>query len=285
MGYIISGVLKPSYYYGRRHDYVYYPEAWTDQSTGTYYEKGYYDENGQYYDSVAFPKNGTYENVVCSCPYCGQNTILNLSAEDAAAKNLQCPHCNGPMEIVSELDDYINQPAENTHTYASENPMRQVQKKQKKKRWGWIIAILILLGAVGAATEETQDPGSPWQQIQQIQEVDPDADFSPIIVLNQNGANSFTYAPDDVQEGDKVLLWDEEYGSYYDLDSDCWLWYNDGVEPAVWQYWYEGISSDFGEYGWMEHDNTGWYIEASEGNWVRLPNGYDTAERWYIEES
>ena len=130
---MISG-LRPSYLYGRRHDYVYYPESWVDQSTGTSYAKGYYDENGQYYDSVAFQKDGKYENVVCSCPYCGQNTVLNLTAEDAAARNLQCPHCGGPMEIQSELDDYVRQGIDQTQISDPEDAYRQARKKKRRRR-------------------------------------------------------------------------------------------------------------------------------------------------------
>ena len=109
---------------------MYYPESWTDQDTGVSYEKGYYDENGQYYNSVAFPNEGKYENVVCHCPYCNQDTILNLTADDVSAHNLQCPHCGGPMDILSELDDYISQPEENTQAYDSGTSFRQKPKKK-----------------------------------------------------------------------------------------------------------------------------------------------------------
>ena len=46
---------------------------------------------------------------------------------------------------------------------------------------------------------------------------------------------------------------------------------------------YEGISSDYGDYGWMEHDSEGWWIEASEGNWIPLPSSYDSSGLWYID--
>jgi hypothetical protein len=85
------GTLRPRYYYGRRHDYVYYPESWVDESSGRSYAKGYYDENGQYYENVAFEKDGKYENVVCHCPYCDRDTILKgcemlgMDVKDVAA--------------------------------------------------------------------------------------------------------------------------------------------------------------------------------------------------------
>jgi hypothetical protein len=80
------------------------------------------------------------------------------------------------------------------------------------------------------------------------------------------------------------LQFDRETGNYYDRESDCWLWLNTDVTPSVWQYWYEGISSDFGDYGWMEwsEKDRAWYIETSAGNWNRLPSRYDTSSLWHI---
>lgn len=81
----------------------------------------------------------------------------------------------------------------------------------------------------------------------------------------------------------KYLYWSTYYDSYYDADSDCYLWYNTEVEPAIWQYWYEGISSDYGDYGWMEYkDEGGWWIEKSRNNWVEYTG--DTSDLWHIRE-
>ena len=293
VGFVISGLLRPAYYYGQRHDYVYYPESWTDQTTGTSYAAGYYDENGQYYDNVTFQKDGKYENVVCRCPYCGQNTILNLTAEDVLAHNLQCPHCGGPMEIQSELDDYIGQTAANTHTYASEESLKQLKdeaskQKKAKRRRRWLIALAVLVAlylyGVHIQNREQNNPAPQPQQVQQaepLQLIPSDANaYGDTVILVKTGSNS--YKVSSAQSGDKTLVWDAGSDSYYDSDSDCWLWYNTDVEPAMWQYWYEGISSDF-ESGWMEHDETGWYIEATEENWIALPDSYNPADLWYIE--
>lgn len=53
-----------------------------------------------------------------------------------------------------------------------------------------------------------------------------------------------------------------------------------------WQYWYEGISSDYGEFGWMEFDygEELWYIEIDQGDWIVLPEKYDKSRLWYIQE-
>ena len=78
--------------------------------------------------------------------------------------------------------------------------------------------------------------------------------------------------------------WNSEYDSYYDKQTDCYFILNTDMDPPIWQYWFEGISSDYGDYGWMEHDETGWYIEASYGDWIELPAKYDAGSLWYIGE-
>lgn len=262
---------------------MYYPEPWIDQSTGVSYERGYYDENGQRYDSVSFAKNGRYENVLCHCPYCGQETLLNLEASAVAAQSLQCPHCGGPMEIRSELDDLgVAAEGDSAQTRAAAKPRR--------RRWGWIVAgillLLLALGRCGAQTMESNTYTAPDDSFQQLVPDDAVTDlslFGDTLYLTQVGPNAFVLTAD-AQSGDRVLEWDYMDESYYDEVSDCWLWYNTEVEPMVWQYWYEGVSSDFGDYGWMEHDEDGWFIEASHGNWIPLPGTYDESDLWYIED-
>ena len=79
--------------------------------------------------------------------------------------------------------------------------------------------------------------------------------------------------------------WDDKMECYYDPDTDCYFWYNDTTKTHTWQYWYEGISSDYGDYGWMEYDSTEkqWYIEVSDGEWIELPTEYDTSYLWHVE--
>ncbi|MBR4474267.1 MAG: hypothetical protein IKS55_11600 [Oscillospiraceae bacterium] len=294
LGFLIAGTRRPTYYYGRRHDYVYYPESWVDESTGTSYEKGYYDENGQYYENVAFEKNGRYENVVCHCPYCDRETILNLDAGDEAMKNLECPHCGGTMEIRSELDDVLNQQAENTHVYNSAESLEHAFRngnqatKKKKKTWPWVVgalAAIILFRSIGSGPSQKPQHQTGTVEPLTITESSGTNASAPVLLgdtlyLNSAGGNVYTYAPSGAKSGDKVLQWYNDYDCYYDAASDCYLGYNN--DARIWQYWYEGISSDYGDYGWMEHYDDGWFIEATQGNWVALPSGYDVSRLWYI---
>ena len=88
-----------------------------------------------------------------------------------------------------------------------------------------------------------------------------------------------------VESIDRYCDWDAENEWYYDPVTDCYFWYNDTTKTHTWQYWYEGISSDYGDYGWMEWDSSEnqWYIEESDGEWIVLPDGYDTSYLWHVE--
>ena len=289
-------MMRPTYYYGRRHDYVYYPESWTDSESGTHYEKGYYDENGKYYDSVAFQKNGKYENVVCHCPYCGTETVMSLDNRAGSTQSLQCPGCGAPMEIKSELDEVLDQPAENTHVYDSEASLSNAFGQPKKKKGhGLFIAVAIALcllissGFKNALYRSFHKPTIEQPSYQQQQIAQPDYSSGTnslslnqqMIYLEKQEDGSYHVVSDPIR-ADRILYYDKEFDSFYEENSDCWLWYNSDVDPEVWQYWYEGISSDYGDYGWMEHDAEGWWIEAAEGDWIPLPSSYDSSRLWYI---
>ena len=286
MGFLVSQALRPTTYYGRRHDYVYYPASWTDTATGTHYEKGYYDENGKYYDSVAFQKNGRYENVVCYCPYCESKTILNLNNNAGSNQSMQCPNCGAPMQIESELDEIVQQPLQNTHTYNSEESLKNAFGQTRKKRGlglplGIILTVVLVIFSVARSlirTTEHTIQNAPYQQLQAIDQ----NTHAEALYLEKQADGSYHTVTDPIR-ADRILVYDAYEDSYYDEDSDCWLWYNTEVDPPVWQYWVEGISSDFGDYGWMEHDEDGWWIEASHGNWIQLPDKYPTDNLWYID--
>ncbi|MBO4637636.1 MAG: hypothetical protein J5685_10875 [Clostridiales bacterium] len=85
-----------------------------------------------------------------------------------------------------------------------------------------------------------------------------------------------------VEEIGRTCTWDAGEEWYYDSVTDCYFCYDNGA----WQYWYEAISSDYGDYGWMEYDEDEkqWYIEYDDGEWEVLPDSYDTSNLWHIAE-
>lgn len=272
-------------YYGRRHDYIFFPVAWTDAETGASYESGYYDENGVRYNNVALEKNGKYENVVCHCPYCGNESILTISASEPGEKSLACPTCGGTMEIRSALDEYLDDGSED-YTRGME-PERRTSHVPLLVMGIFIVVIAFICIVFFNIMRVTSSSGAYVVGPEDAGGTDTDDTIwlddganEDTIYLARTGDNSFTISD---TAADKTLTWDDEADSYYDAETDCWLWYNTDVEPAVWQYWYEGISSEYGDYGWLEHYDDGWFIEEDYGNWVPLPEEFDDSGLWYIE--
>ena len=213
---------------------------------------------------------------------------MNLSAAEVTAQKLECPNCGAPLEIRSALDTYQN--GINTSVSMASVPVRA---KRKKKVWPVFLVIVAILGGLYALgshelkKQELQQEAQSWQETQTESfrindeyETMPDFLSQDTIYLSETGGQAFAVSD---SPADKELIWDEDAESYYDEESDCWLWYNMDVDPPLWQYWYEGISSDFGDYGWMEHDEDGWFIEESYGNWIELPAEYDAGDLWYID--
>ena len=78
--------------------------------------------------------------------------------------------------------------------------------------------------------------------------------------------------------------WNSEYDSYYDKQTDCYFILNTDMDPPIWQYWFEGISSDYGDYGWLEWDakEEGWYVQTGYDKWEVLPEGKGS-DLWHFD--
>lgn len=89
-----------------------------------------------------------------------------------------------------------------------------------------------------------------------------------------------------VPEIGRECTYDANSDNYYDKDTDCYFWLNNNVTPPIWQYWYQGISSDYGDYGWMEYDydKQCWFIETEKGKWEELPSYYNTDKLWHMDK-
>ena len=158
------------------------------------------------------------------------------------------------------------------------------------RRVGWILGGLVLAAAILIAVlvhrgPGRQDPGGEVVVTNAFGRVlsNPEL-FGETLYLKRWNIGGYRFTSDGGSY-DKKLTWDSAEESYYDDESGVWLWYNTDVEPALWQYWYEPISGDYGNYGWMEYEDGKWYIEGSRGNWVLLPKKYDASALWYVETS
>ncbi len=84
----------------------------------------------------------------------------------------------------------------------------------------------------------------------------------------------------------RTVYWDDEYECYYDPETECYFFKNYEFDPPVWQYWFEGVSSDYGsDYGWMEWDYNErcWYVQKSKNSWVKLPEREYTDWLWHFD--
>ena len=150
--------------------------------------------------------------------------------------------------------------------------------------------LLILLGFGGfyLITGGTFDPQQAKKVLKKLPELP--AEFAQMMSDSKEKQSAYEATAKQesyyVEKLGRSCDWNDEYDCYYDKETDCYFWYNDTVDHHTWQYWYEGISSDYGKYGWMEWDSEEqqWYIEVSDGNWEYLPDHYDRSRLWHIEK-
>lgn len=258
-------------YYCANHDYEYYDSSWVDESTGRTYPAGYYDEKGQYYEHVVINENGKCTTDV-TCEYCGSMVKLNWT--EGAEPN--CPNCGAPLghQVKNVINDSAvprnTSPGINdNYDYPGTGGYYSYTPPKKKSKIGWIIAVIFLiLAGIGSA----------------INGSDSDTDD---IHTNPGSTMGTDYSDNDsiyVDNIGRTCYFMPEYDSYYDEESDCYFVLDEDGENPEWKYWYEGISSDYGDDGWMEYDDaeTQWYIEETSGNWVPLPKKYSTDGLWHI---
>lgn len=246
------------------HDYYYYPTGWTDEETGTFYESGYYDEAGKHYDQVTIRNGAEYETML-ACEYCGTN--IKLKWTEGAIPS--CPNCGALLREMTEnsvVEDILKDQPVSTGT----------KKMNLKPIYIGIFFMTIIMVM-------------PFLRIflsTFIRELNKN-----LYDINSTTTTSTYYAEEDdgrsiyVNEIGRECYWDDENEYYYDEASDCYFFFNDETDTPEWQYWYEGISSDFGDYGWMfyDYDEEQWYIEDS-GEWIILPDSYDTSILWHFDE-
>lgn len=262
----------------KNHDYMYYNASWRDEATGVEYQKGYYDEDGRYYDadSVAFKKpDGSYE-AHYKCDFCG----TELEANWKEGFYPTCKNCGAEMQKTPVYIDEIV----NIGTSADSGKKLNTWVKALVigiAVWMFVpVLFLIVVSVVLMQTGTGIDTYSESSYVETQQETNPDI-YGDEIFLDEVSHNTYRICTEQ-DEYEKHITWDYGAQSYYDYDSDCYLWYNTDVSPNLWQYWYEDIAgSDY--YGWMECEGDDWYIEVSDTEWEYY--GGDTSQLWHIENS
>ena len=264
--------MTPIIFYGRSHDYVYYNEPW--EYDNVTYEPGYYDENGNRYDNLLMQDANGKNTIILKCDYCGN--VLKTDWTEGTIPT--CPGCGAPMKLENIQKDTIF----SSERYDASAPSRSsYDAKKTSKGTGCLIAFLIVLALLiifGAFVRESSyEPG--YTEVPTVSETYSNVDlYGETLYLKRSGDDSFIVTTE--QEADKSLEWMDLFESYYDEETETYLWYNTDVSPALWQYWVEGVSSDY-DSGWMEYEDGTWYIQKGEDDPYTVYDG-DASGFWHI---
>ena len=278
-----TALLTAMLFRGMNHDYVYYDKPY--EVDGKTYQPGYYDENGTRYDNLMMKNADGSNTLILTCDYCGTTTKLDWKEGDVP----HCSKCGAPLDVEKAQKDNIS----SSGSYNGETTS-ETKEKKKSSCLKWVLIGLGLLlfislfrscGKTGSPQVVSVRPTNTVQLI--LPTARPtsapavSASAGGTIRLGQNADGSY-YLITDGSTANKILKWDANSDSYYDPETDTYFWYNTDLENPVWQYWVEGVSSDYGDYGWMEYNNGKWYVEVSDGNWREYtgnPSGF-----WYITD-
>ena len=244
------------HFYGAAHDYDYYPKGWT-ASDGQYFEEGYYDENGQHYDNMVMAGSET----MLKCEYCENRMVYKWKEGDLPV----CDKCGAPLRIDITDKENVSYSGKATQSNSGiKEVFSRIPLIGKVAIGIFLVTLSLPLFVIVAALFLTATSNNS---------------FGSARYETASAKNSIY-----VEEIGRTCYMDGE--DWYDSQTECWFYYNDSVAPYQWQYWYEGISSDYGDYGWMEYDmgEEAWYIETYNGNWVHLPADYDTSKLWHMTD-
>lgn len=227
---------------------------------------------------VTAPQPKMYE-----CPYCLGRVTGTPSADGLSA--LTCPNCGGVLSeanAIAQPDPVQQTYSQPTQTYSS-SPDTSIRAYPNQPSLGeklkscitTVIGLAIvglICGGIFWGLSRSQNHSTPQQgYYEEYHE-----DYAP------GGHEDSIY----VDVLGRTVYWDNEYDMYYDPGTDCYFFMNYDMDPPVWQYWFEGVSSKYGEkYGWLEWDYNErcWYVQKSKSSWVKLPENEYTEWLWHMD--
>lgn len=244
----------------RKKHYTYHPRAFTDKY-GHENKAGYYDEDtGRCCENMVMPG---IRNIV-TCPQCRAQHFHTWET-DSPSYAVTCPFCDHRFIVPDKADgEYVKE----TEKLTPEARWKDFKAKVLKILYAvfgvifaaGLIACLILGGVTLVDYLESRPVEATTTRV-------------------VSGSLNTIY----VEPIGRECSFDGE--NYYDKETDMYFWFNTDVSPAQWQYWYEPISGQYGDFGWMEYDDSEqrWYIEASSGTWVKYEG--DTSAMWHFDNA
>lgn len=215
-----------------------------------------------------------------NCPFCGGRVEGRPSTD--GLQSMVCPNCGGALSegdaIVEPTPQPVVQTVQTVQTPTYSNPApRSTYRPTRTYRPGChplrsignffsslvkLVIFLVVLFVVCGIAFYINDKFSS----------------------NDNGHDDYYYEEydDRPERHDPIYVpalgrdvaWDTEYETYYDRQTDCYFFLNTDMDPPIWQYWFEGVSSDYGSnYGWLEWDarENRWYVQTGSNTWQPLP--------------
>ena len=191
------------------------------------------------------------------CKYCDTTSTFTLNGDES----LVCPVCGAPIP-QSEIEN-MSVPVESM--YEMYDAGRQASGRASRSA-GRVFAKLMIIPIIFFALYIFLRP--------YFGETGSGGDTSKSL----NGDSIYVPALS------RTVYWNSQYDSFYDQPTDCYFYYNEDVDPADWQYYFEGVSSDYEDCGWMEWDSAKekWYISPNGDDWEELPSKYDTTKLWHF---
>ena len=268
-----SNVVKT--YYCKKHDYVYYPNDWTSED-GNEHKAGYYDEEGTHYKTIAFEDR----EVLLTCEYCGTQKKLVWKTGSAPI----CDNCGATLTIdttdtIEDIDSNLSNNNSSNNYCSNTNYGHGYENIYLS-----IVSALLIIGTISFLIPVLNSRTDIAKQTF-IESQD---------TTNYNNSNDFVFESSDDSRSSNYIYVDEigrtcfkDGEDFYDDETECWFYFNESLYPAQWQYWFESVSGNYGDYGWMEYDDNEqrWYIEVDDGNWQVLPEEEYTDDLWHFDNA
>ncbi|MBQ7971869.1 MAG: hypothetical protein IJ291_00230 [Lachnospiraceae bacterium] len=256
------------FYHCYKHDYMYFDRDFMDEN-GVFRRQGYYDETGAYYENLNLQEYNKTKGYTCE--YCGSSLIVNTETE--GIKDVSCQSCGADIDfskLIPLNEDYLVEETEDVMQMNTPvNQAGSVAGKFALIVFGVFMSIFLVQG-IGMIVMSLFSVGSVFQTLSKAENVHITSNGGTVIVTEVNGDEvtmpaESVYIPEIGRDCD----WSNEYQSYYDAHTGCYFVYNDDVDTPETQYWYEGFSDRYGDYGWMAYDESSqtWYVEVDYGEW------------------
>ena len=233
------------------------------------------------------------KTVYLKCPYCGAENKV-IWREGTLPK---CPYCGGEYDsrqVEEQKKAMLEAATKRKEAEAARQAAMNASAKAalqgpwaRKHRIHIIMIAVLLVMAVAAAIYGALGGKSMSMRMDSSFEVHVGDAPQPLSEDEADGGDeqAVSYSDLYVEELDRECVWDDENQWWYDVETDCYLMYNESGDPAVWQYWVKDISGNYGDYGWLYFAETegSWYVQTDADTWEPLPKKYDTSALWQVD--